>query len=204
MRWMICSLLGVFLLVSNAYAVTQHGNACAVLAKHPSWYAITKQTEAKWGVPVQVQLAIMRTESDFHSNAKNPVSSAYGYAQVINQTWRNYQKDNHPNAQRTDFRAASDFIGWYANRMHNIIGISKSDPYALYVAYHDGGGGYKKAVKHPNSLASRLARRVSRDAHTYKTQLSSCIAGNDVTTPANGNALPEVTWKKIMWMHVSI
>lgn len=203
MRKIMWALAGTFLLFSNTYAVTNHGNICSVLSNHPSWYQIAKKTEQKWGVPVQVQMAIMRTESDFKANAKARTSTAYGYAQVINRTWRAYQKDTHSNARRNDFRAASDFIGWYAGKMNTVIGISADDPYALYVAYHDGGGGYKKAIKNKSSFASRLAKKVARDAVRYESQLSDCDVV-DNSTPTESNTTSDFVWSYLPWMNVSI
>ena len=36
-----------------------------------------------------------------------------------------------------------DFIGWYTDRIHSKLGISKWDPKRLYIAYHEGIGGYR-------------------------------------------------------------
>lgn len=200
MRRFLCLFVGFFLLFSNAYAVTNHGNICSVLSNHPSWYQIAKETERKWGVPVQVQMAIMRTESDFRANAKARTTSAYGYAQAVNGTWKAYLKENNTAGRRNDFRAASDFIGWYANQLNAVAGVSTSNPYQLYVAYHEGGGGYK----HPSALAKRVAKRVAQDAQNYRAQLSSCsdFVENDPSSDTVSTA--SLSWKTLAWMQVSL
>ena len=61
-----------------------------------------KQSYEKWGVPIPVQMAIMHQESHFVADAQPPrtwllgiipwfrPSSAYGYAQAIDETWDDY------------------------------------------------------------------------------------------------------------------
>ena len=47
---------------------------------------------------------------------------------------------------RDNFRDAADFVGWYVDRAHRIAGISKSDAYRHYLAYHEGVGGFKRGT----------------------------------------------------------
>ena len=75
--------------------------------ERPNWFRAMKRTEAKWGVPVSVQLATIARESSFEhdaqptkrigsgwfSPARCPRSSAYGYAQAIDGTWEGYMQD---------------------------------------------------------------------------------------------------------------
>jgi len=53
-------------------------------------------------------------------------TSAYGYAQVIDETWDDYlDKAGSWGADRDEFADAADFIGWYGNISHSRLGISK-------------------------------------------------------------------------------
>ena len=150
------------------------GSICRLVAEHPDWYRAAKVTEAKWGVPVNVQFAIMRTESKFNPQAKNPNSSAYGFAQALNGTWHRYQTEQDTNSNRANFSAASDFIGWYASHMQDELGINSNDAYRLYLAYHDGGAAYKRQQRSGQFKIGKLAHHVQRDADNFASQLSMC------------------------------
>jgi len=147
----------------------------SILTRNPDWLEAARKTEAKWGVPVNVQLAIMHTESNFRATAKNPKSTAFGYAQAINGTWSAYQRQTGRSGSRSNFEAASDFIGWYAHNASRKLGISKENAYGMYIAYHDGIGRYKRSVQSPNSRVSRLARTVQKKAVEYDQVLNSLV-----------------------------
>jgi hypothetical protein len=75
-------------------------DACRMQTERPHWFKAMRETEAKWGVPVSVQLATIARESAFVADARPtrterhmlfferevPRSSAYGYAQAIDGT----------------------------------------------------------------------------------------------------------------------
>lgn len=77
------------------------------------------------GVPVHVQMAIIHQESKFIGDNRTPVkyvlgvlpmggrqSSAYGYAQALDATWKEYQRaeGGRGGAKRDDIRDATDFM----------------------------------------------------------------------------------------------
>ena len=168
---MIC---GLALCLFTPILATANPNICRVLKAHPSWQQIAESTSNKWGVPVPVQMAIMRVESNFKAHAKNKRSSAKGFAQVVNKTWRAYRHSTHAQANRSSFAAASNFIGWYAQGAHNQLGISPNNAYQLYIAYHNGNGGYKKAMHSKHAAIKKLAHHVQQLANIYQTQIASC------------------------------
>jgi len=99
-----------------------------------------KATERRWGVPVNVQMAIIHQESRFKANAKTPMryilgviprgrqSSAYGYAQALDGTWEEYKNSTGRFvAQRSNIGDATDFMGWYMNKTKQRNGVSLSD-----------------------------------------------------------------------------
>lgn len=45
-----------------------------------------------YGVNPELMYCLVRNESGFRATAKNPQSSAYGYGQFINSTWRQWRK----------------------------------------------------------------------------------------------------------------
>jgi len=99
-------------------------NACSILDQKPQFARAFKATKRRWGVPVNVQMAIIHQESRFKSKAKTPrkyilgfipngrQSSAYGYAQALDGTWSEYKDDTgRILARRSNIRDASDFMG---------------------------------------------------------------------------------------------
>jgi len=132
-------------------------------------------------------MAIILQESGFDGKAKPPrtkllwvipwkrPTSAYGYAQSVNGAWSQYQKaTGNYGARRNNFKDASDFIGWYSRQAHQKAGISINDPYALYLAYHDGIGGYQRRTYAQKPWLTNVAKRVQYRANTYQQQLVGC------------------------------
>jgi hypothetical protein len=150
------------------------GNVCHIFKNNPTWYKKAKATEDKWGIPVPVQMAIMHTESNFNAHAKAPTSTAYGFSQALNGTWAHYQRATQSTGRRDDFGDATDFIGWYAKETNKVLGILPNNPFALYLAYHEGAGAYKKASYNKKPWLVRLAKKVNSDAGMYSSQLSAC------------------------------
>jgi hypothetical protein len=162
-------------------------NSCAIFEENDDWYEDSKQSYERWGVPVHVQLAIIHQESRFRHDAKTEMeyflwiipigrkSSAYGYAQVKDETWEWYMEatDNH-GADRDDYDDAVDFIGWYGQRSYEKLKISKWDAYNQYLAYHEGHNGYKKKTYNKKPWLIKVARKVDKRAKQYHTQLASC------------------------------
>jgi len=162
-------------------------NSCKFLDDRGSWYDALSDSREKWGTPIHVQLAIMRQESSFKRNARTEreyilwiipwgrKSSAYGYAQVKDGTWKWYQeKTGNTGADRDNFRDATDFIGWYTHVSQRSLGISKWDAYNQYLAYHEGHGGWKRKTYLKKPWLMKVARKVEGYAKTYAAQLKRC------------------------------
>lgn len=162
-------------------------NVCRIFKQYPRWYKDSKGVERRWNVPVAVQMAIIHQESKFNAQAKPPrtklfavvpwkrPSSAYGYTQALNSTWALYKRTNGSVlSSRNDFGAGVDFIGWYANDAYKRARISPSDPYALYLAYHEGVGGYQRNTYLKKPWLLKVARKVQAKAALYSMQLNQC------------------------------
>ncbi len=161
---------------------------CRVLQKYPKWYAAAVLTEKRWGLPVDVQLAIIRHESSFDGNARplrkvkkgfsyayEQASSAYGYAQAKTLTWKDYKDaTKRKSARRDRFADAVDFIGWYNHRSHRSLGLKKQDAFRLYLAYHEGHRGFEKRSYRKKPWLIKVAKRVAESSKRYKKQLRSC------------------------------
>ena len=162
-------------------------NSCDIFKEKDGWYADAYDSYEKWGVPVHVQLAIIYQESRFVHDAKPPrtrllwvipwtrPSSAYGYGQIKDSTWDWYRKSTGNRwADRDDFEDVVDFIGWYCSISHRKLGISKWDAYNLYLAYHEGHGGYKRKSYRKKAWLTGVARKVEARAKSYSVQLKRC------------------------------
>lgn len=145
--------------------------------------------QQKWGVPPQVPMAMMFRESSFRADALPPhyyflgfipwgrVSSAYGYAQALDGTWADYQRDAGSwFSSRDDFADALDFMGWYIDKTHRINGISKWDAYGQYLNYHEGWTGYRNHSYANKRWLKRIAAKVQARAERYGAQYRSCEA----------------------------
>jgi len=162
-------------------------NACSIVDQRPQYLRAFQRTEAKWGVPVAVQMAVIHQESKFDGDARTPhryalgvipmgrQSSAFGYSQALDGTWAEYQKaEGRWRANRTNINDATDFMGWYMTLTEQRNGISKSDARNQYLAYHEGHAGYARGSYTRKSWLVRVASRVQSRAQMYDTQLRAC------------------------------
>ena len=162
-------------------------NLCEIFREKDDWYDDAADARDEWGSPIPVMMAIMYQESRFQAKAKPPrkkifgfipgprPSSAYGYSQAKKSTWKDYKKSaGRYGADRDDFADAIDFIGWYNFQSHRRSGVSRSDTYNLYLAYHEGHGGFNRRTYRNKDWLIGVARKVERKANTYQSQLSGC------------------------------
>ena len=165
-------------------------SACTIFSEKEDWYKASLKAKEKYGLPLHVQLAIMRQESSFKHDAAPPretfwgiplwwrKSSAYGYAQVKDSTWDWYKsKTGNWGADRDDYADAVDFMGWYTSISQQTLGISKWDAYNQYLAYHEGHGGWKRKTYKKKSWLVKVAQKVDRNAKRYASQLNTCQDG---------------------------
>lgn len=162
-------------------------NACSIVRQQPKILRAMKRTERKWDVPVHVQMAIIHQESKFVHDARTPMkfvlgvlpmgrqSSAYGYAQALDGTWKEYQKEEGGrSARRTNIRDATDFMGWYMNKTRDVTGIPLYDARNQYLAYHEGRTGYLRGSYKSKSWLVRVADKVGSRSAMYQQQLARC------------------------------
>lgn len=164
-------------------------NLCAIFRAQDGWYGDAASSRDTWGSPIPVLMAIVRQESAFRADAKPPrrkflgfipgprPSSAYGYPQAKDTTWAEY-RDSAGNfwAERDDFGDAVDFVGWYNFQSGRRSNIPPGDPYRLYLAYHEGHGGFNRGSYLGKQWLLDTARRVEGRAADYQAQLATCEA----------------------------
>lgn len=162
-------------------------SACSILKQRPTFLKAFKKTERKWGIPVHVQMATIYQESKFIGNARTPhqyvlgvipmgrQSSAYGYSQALDATWKEYKRStNRRSAKRDDIQDASDFMGWYMAESSDRLGISKSDTRNQYLAYHEGRSGFARGSYNKKGWLVRIAGEVAARSNLYQGQLQTC------------------------------
>ncbi|WP_207384280.1 transglycosylase SLT domain-containing protein [Legionella yabuuchiae] len=185
-RLFILSLIGLLTGCVSA-PPSDVNNICRIFKQYPEWYTDAKTVERRWNVSIPVQMAIIHQESKFNARAKPPrtkllwiipwtrPSTAYGYTQALESTWEHYKRKRGGRwASRDDFGDGVDFIGWYATMAHERAGISKHDPYSLYLAYHEGIGGYERKTYLKKPWLIGVAHKVSARAQIYQAQLKQC------------------------------
>ena len=176
---------GLLFLTACSSIPQNTSDGCSIFSERYLWYKHAKRTEKKWGTPINLQLAIIKMESDFDWLAKparqklfkvipyKRPSSSFGYSQAIDGTWRQYKNETgNKYALRTRFKDSVDFIGWYTSKTEKILKISKKDTFRQYIAYHEGWGNYKNYKS--NQKVILLAKKVENYSNKFKKQLNKC------------------------------
>lgn len=162
-------------------------NICHIFDEKDGWYEDAKDAQKKWGSSIPVMMAIMHQESRFRPKAKPPrtkilwvipgprKSDAYGFSQAKDNTWDWYiDKTGNWGADRDKFEDAIDFIGWYNAMSERKSHIKRNDTYHLYLAYHEGHGGFNRRTYKNKGWLKQVAKKVSAKARTYQSQLNGC------------------------------
>ena len=162
-------------------------NICEIFREKDSWYDKAAGARKNWQSPISTMMAIMHQESRFRQKAKPPrtkilwifpgprLSDAYGYSQAKDDTWDWYMKSSgNYGADRDDFGDAIDFIGWYNRTSTKRSGIKSTDTYHLYLAYHEGHGGFNRRTFNKKPWLKGVAKKVSARSNLYASQLAKC------------------------------
>lgn len=177
----------VFLAGCSSLPPKKTDNICHIFDEKRGWYKDARKAEKRWDSSISTMMAIMHQESGFRPKAKPArkkilwiipgprLSSAYGFAQVKDGTWKEYQRNsgNHWSS-RTNFSDAIDFIGWYNTQSNKRNGIARNDAYNLYLAYHEGHGGHKRRTYDGKPWLKDVARKVDNRANLFQRQLNGC------------------------------
>jgi len=132
-------------------------------------------------------MAFIHQESKFIDDARPPwewflwiiptgrASSAFGYAQALDGTWLEYQRQTgNWGADRDEFEDAVDFIGWYNHKTLVRNRVDPHDAYSLYLAYHEGQGGFERGTYKKKKWLLNVARKVEKRSRMYQQQLQGC------------------------------
>jgi hypothetical protein len=166
-----------------------------IFEDNPSWNESAVRAQKKWGVSIPIMMAIIAQESSFDPKARPPKtggflwifpgsrpSSAYGYSQALDGTWDSYRESAGRRwAKRDNFADSIDFVGWYCHQSAVKCGISKNNAYHLYLAYHEGHGGYNSGTYKSKAWLLQIARNVDTRARLYASQIKDQSKDNKKT-----------------------
>ena len=89
-------------------------------------------------------------------------------------TWDDYKDETgNSRASRKNFNDSADFIGWYASKGY-YQGFEKTDARSLYLAYHEGYGGFEKKTYRKKQWLIKVADRVQARSTKYQQQYWGC------------------------------
>jgi hypothetical protein len=161
-------------------------NICSIFKEKRSWYKAAVKTEKRWKLPPYVLMSFIYQESSFKSDAKperekllgfipwKRPSSAKGFSQALTLTWEDYKDETgNSRANRKNFADSADFIGWYASKGY-YQGFERTDARSLYLAYHEGYGGFKKKTYRKKQWLINVADRVQTRSTKYQQQYWGC------------------------------
>ncbi|WP_082087189.1 transglycosylase SLT domain-containing protein [Teredinibacter purpureus] len=182
-------VVSTFLLLTGCVSTPpkHQDNICHIFDEKDGWYKRAKKASKQWGIPIATNMAIMHQESRFVPKAKPPrtkilgfipgprKSSAYGYPQAKDETWDWYKdKTGSWGADRDEYGDSIDFVAWFNHISVTSAGIRANDTYRLYLAYHEGHGGYKRGTYKKKAWLTAVARKVDKRAKMYQAQLNKC------------------------------
>ena len=179
-------LLGLILQSCMATSPQNPDNICLIFEETKSWYKAVMSSEKRWKIPPYVLMSFVYQESSFQSESKpertkllwvipwKRKSTAVGYSQALNMTWEDYKEETgNTRANRKNFKDSADFIGWYASKGY-YQGFDRLDARSLYLAYHEGYGGFKKKSYRKKPWLIKVADRVQTRSTKYQQQYWGC------------------------------
>jgi len=184
---LVLILAGTILTACIATQPDNITNICSIFEDRRSWYRAARASTERWGIPIEVNMAFIFQESSFRARVKPErtrvlwifpgprPSSAYGYAQALDSTWDEYiAASGNDGASRADFDDAIDFVAWYNANSNRLSSIAPADAGNLYLAYHEGNGGFQRGTYRSKQWLLDAANRVLANSNRFADQLSAC------------------------------
>lgn len=164
-------------------------NLCSIFQEKDSWYVAAYAVHDRYGVPIDVAMAILAQESGY-SDGRQPMrwilfipygrgAEAPGYARSgDDEIWKQYVAEVgtfFSTPSRDDFEDSLDFMGWYMTRTKAINGIPFMDAYNQYLNYREGWEAYTQGSYKSKDWLIQAAEDVKKRAAGYRSQLKHCV-----------------------------
>ena len=166
-------------------------NVCGIFEEKRGWFLAAKRARDRWKAPVGITMSFIYQESGYQATARpererlfgvipwKRKSTAVGYAQAIDATWKQYVSDAQNAGDwlpkyRSNFYDAVDFVGWYNNQSQRQLRLSRTDAKNLYLAYHEGWRGYQNRTYEKKKWLINAANKVETRARRYQIQYLKC------------------------------
>ena len=173
---------------------------CLIFKEKRGWHRAARKASRRWDISTPILMSFVKQESSFRARVRpnlkkwvkiltpkflektvgflpgTRLSDSKGYSQALKGTWQMYREDAGRSifAWRSSFADAVDFIAWYNDHSARRLGIARDDAYSLYLAYHEGWGGYERRTWGKKLWLWEVGRSVTRQAREYEEQLAAC------------------------------
>ncbi|MFC6200014.1 transglycosylase SLT domain-containing protein [Ponticaulis profundi] len=190
LRFGFLSLVSLFSLTAFAQDVlvaeqTPDTLACQIFRDRSDWYEAAKETEIRWGLTPEHQLALFAEEwaldgerlppkwrPTFTLPAKGTPGLPAGFFEA---TWQNYKAETgQAGASPNEFADLSDFMGWYFARTSNRTQLSPFDSLGVYYVWKLGPRGYATGAWQSNMWIAQRANRYAERVRLFRRDLEDC------------------------------
>ena len=159
--------------------------ACTVVNERSDWIDIFERTDARWGVSVEAQLALIAEEWQIHADNipsrwrpewtildRGEPGIQTGYFEA---TWQRYQAEtNNLHASPNRLANVSDFIGWYFASSSEYVEFLPGDAAAFYIIWRRGPRYYETGQWQRNTGLIYRAQTFAENAQQISHDLQSC------------------------------
>lgn len=176
-----------------------------LLDRKPHYREAAADASRIYGVHTNTIFAFIKYESSFNEYAAARTSTARGLGQFLEGTWKGFikeiKKESHPDHAlyvkmmadpewgkrnplewRFHPEASIHAVAWYTKQNAQMLGIALDNTYDLYMAHHEGAGGYKAYKRYKEIVTAHpqwSVKECATAAHLADFQMKRVRNGND-------------------------
>lgn len=176
----------IFAAPLSSHASEETNLACKVQTKRSGWFKTLEQTERRWGISTEAQLAIIADEWGLTAKdlpsiwrpgwsfiGRRAPGLPVGYQDA---TWNRYKfETGNQSASYKDFSDLSDFIGWYLSSAADIVGLMPGDAAGMYILWKEGPRGYQSRRWLNNTGMIYRSEQFAMRAQEISNGFQTCI-----------------------------
>ena len=159
--------------------------SCEVKDRRPQWLSEFEDTERRWGVSAEAQLALISEEWGIEAGSLPSAWIPYwlntsrkrpaippGY---LDATWRRYEHETgNTHASYKKLSDFSDFIGWYVSSAAQYAGLMPGDAAGMYIVWKRGPKYYAQGGWRSDPALVYRAERFAERAQSLSNELQNC------------------------------